>query len=69
VGPVHDRNWTCLNVIIALCVCAEQEMAAMFIVTTIQMSKVLKILSTICELLCTVDTDLIGFPLDVIAPK
>jgi len=44
-------------------------MAAMFIVTTIQMSKVLKILSTICELLCTVDTDLIGFPLDVIAPK
>jgi len=44
-------------------------MALMFIVKTTQMSKVLKIHSTICELLCTMDTDLIGFPLDVIGPK
>jgi hypothetical protein len=44
-------------------------MASMFIVKTIEMSKVLKIHSTICELLRTMDTDLIGFLLDVIVPK
>ena len=44
-------------------------MAPIFIVKTIQMLKVLKIHSTICELLHTLDTDLIGFPLDEIAPK
>jgi hypothetical protein len=41
----------------------------MFVVKIIQMSKVLKIHSTVCELLRTVDTDLIGFPLDEIGPK
>jgi len=33
------------------------------------MLKVLKIHSTVCELLRTVGADLIGFPLDVILPK
>jgi len=33
------------------------------------MSKVLKIHSTVYELSHTVDTDVIGIPLDVIAPK
>ena len=33
------------------------------------MSEVLKIHSTVCEFLRTVDTDLIGFPLDVIVPR
>jgi len=33
------------------------------------MSKVLKVHSAVCELSHTVDTDVVGIPLDVIAPK